>query len=187
MSSGEITDYFDEDGNHQGSMLRAEAEQNNLVIQNVIVFVFNSLGKVWIQKRPMSKNHFPGLWDVSACGAVQSGEKPLDAAGREQEEEMGFSSELHFVETFMNKFTGHDGRPTMRLSHLFVGISEEIPEPNEEVDEFIALPHEELVEYVRLKPDEYIPSFLDEIERAVIAYEELALRANRSDTHEYGG
>lgn len=173
MSSGEITDYFDENGNHQGSMLRAEAEINNLVIQNVIIFVFNSLGKVWIQKRPMSKNHFPGLWDVSACGAVHSGEEPLEAANREQQEEMGFVSELHFVETFMNKFSGHDGHPTQRLSHLFVGISDEIPEPNEEVDEFVILPQDELIERVKTKPDEYIPSFLDEIERAVIAYEEL--------------
>ena len=48
-----------------------------------------------------------------------------------------------------------------------------MPEPNEEVDEFIALPHTALVEKVKAKPDEYIPSFLDEIERAVIAYEEL--------------
>ena len=172
MSTGEITDYFDENGNHQGSMLRVKAEQNNLVIQNVIIFVFNSLGKVWIQKRPMSKNHFPGLWDVSACGAVQSGEAPVDAAKREQLEEMGFNSDLHFVETFQNRFTGHDGRPTQRLSHLFIGISDEVPEANEEVDEFVALPHGELIEKVKAFPNEYIPSFSDEIERAVTAYEE---------------
>jgi len=51
---------------------------------------------------------------------------------------------------------------------------DKVPEPNEEVDEFVAISRSVLVEKVKTKPDEYIPSFLDEIERAVIAYEELS-------------
>jgi isopentenyl-diphosphate delta-isomerase len=110
---------------------------------------------------------------VSACGAVLTAEKALDAAKREQLEEMGFNSELHFVETFMNKFTGQDGQPTQRLSHLFVGISDEIPEANDEVDEFVAVPHAELREQVVKQPAEYIPSFLIELDKATAAYKEL--------------
>lgn len=178
MSSGEITDFFDEQGNHQGSMSRSKAESDNLVIQNVIVFVFNSLGKVWIQKRPMNKNHFPGLWDVSACGAVHRGEQPLEAAKREQLEEMGFNSDLHFVETFMNKFKGHDSLPTQRLSHLFVGVSDETPAPNEEVDEFLAVPHAELRAKVAKEPGSYIPSFLTELDKATAAFIELENNGN---------
>ncbi len=171
MSNKEIIDVVNEEGQVVDTITREEAELNNHTIQNVIVFVFNSLGKVWIQKRPMSKNHFPGLWDVSACGAVLTAEKSLDAAKREQLEEMGFNSELQFVETFMNKFTGHDGQPTQRLSHLFIGISDEIPEPNEEVDEFLAVPHAELRQQIVKDPAKYIPSFLIELDKATAAFE----------------
>lgn len=173
MSCKEIIDVVDDSGQVVDTVSREEAELNNRTIRNVIVFVFNSLGKVWIQKRPMHKNHFPGLWDVSACGAVHTGEKPLDAAKREQLEEMGFSCNLHFVETFMNKFVGHDGLPTQRLSHLFIGISDELPEPNDEVDEFLAIPHAELKKQVVKEPSSYIPSFLVELDKATTAFEEL--------------
>lgn len=167
----EITEIFNADGDIIGTMSREEAEQNNHIIQNVIVFVFNSLGKVWIQKRPMNKNHFPGLWDVSACGAIHAGEDKLQAAEREQAEEMGFVSELHFVETFMNEFSDETGRETrVRLSHLFVGISDELPHDTDEVDEFAALPFTELSKRVDSNPEEYIPSFKLELDKAIEAY-----------------
>jgi isopentenyl-diphosphate delta-isomerase len=166
----EMIDVVDDKGQVIDTITREEAELNNRAIQNVIVFVFSSFGKVWIQKRPKHKNHFPGLWDVSACGAVHSGEKPQDAAEREQLEEMGFTSDLHFVETFINKFIGHNGQPTQRLSHLFVGISEEIPAANDEVDEFQAIPHSKLRKNIVQNQNKYIPSFLIELDKAVAAF-----------------
>lgn len=173
MSSGEILDVVDDEGNIVNTISREEAERDNHTIENVIVFVFNSLGKVWIQKRPMSKKHYPGLWDVSACGAIVSGEDKMAAAQREQLEEMGFASELRFVETFLNVFPDEEGTAMRkRLSHLFIGISDQVPEANDEVDEFLALLHEELRQLVVNKPDEYIPSFLIELDKAVEAYVE---------------
>lgn len=174
MKSQEIIDVVDDQGQVIDTISREEAELNNRTIQNVIVFVFNSVSKVWIQKRPMNKNHFPGLWDASACGAVHAGEQPLDAAWREQLEEMGFNSELLFIETFLNRFTGDDGRPTQRLSHLFISLSNEIPITNEEVEEFLSIQHAELREWVVEKPTEYIPSFLVELDKAITAFEEVA-------------
>jgi len=172
VSDREIIDVVDDAGDVIKTITREEAERDNHIIENVIVFVFNSLGKVWIQKRPTHKKHYPGLWDVSACGAILTGEKPLAAARREQLEEMGFESKLQKVETFMNEFPDEDGSTTRRrLSHLFIGISEEIPQPNEEVDEFLVLPHAELKQRVTDKPGDYIPSFLIELDKAVEAYE----------------
>lgn len=172
MPDNEIIDIFDKEGIYIGSMARHEAERDNHVIQNVIVFVFNSLGKVWIQKRPNKPNkHYPGLWDVSACGAIHTGEEPLAAAKREQQEEMGFVSDLRYVETFMNTFPDEAGKNTrQRLSHLFIGESEELPQPNEEVDEFLATPYKELRQQVIDNPQYYIPSFLLELDKAIAAF-----------------
>jgi isopentenyl-diphosphate Delta-isomerase len=170
----EITEILNADGDIIGTMTREEAEQNNHIIQNVIVFVFNSQGKVWIQKRPIAKKHYPGLWDVSACGAMHAGEDKRKAAEREQAEEMGFVSELHFVETFMNEFPDETGKETrVRLSHLFVGISDEQPHNTEEVDEFRALSYDELSERVKAKPEDYIPSFKVELDKAIDAYKKI--------------
>ncbi len=175
MSAGEVTDVFNEDGDLIGSMSREQAEQDNHIIQNVIVFVFNALGKVWVQKRPMSKKHYPGLWDVSACGALHSGEEPLAAAKREQMEEMGFVSDLKEVETFINVFPDETG-DTMRtrLSHLYIGVSEEIPRLSDEVDEFRSVPFDELRRSVAENPEEYIPSFLLELNKAIAAFSTAA-------------
>lgn len=174
MDKVEMIDVVDENGNVIDTMSREKTEHLNHLIQNVIVFVFNSKGEVWIQKRPMSKKHFPGLWDVSACGAVGSGEKPEIAALRETKEEMGFSPELKFVESFLNVFPGRDGQTYRRLSHLYIGRSEEIPKTNEEVDDFKAVPRAELREQVVKEPDNYIPSFLVELDKATTAFKELS-------------
>lgn len=110
MAQTEMIDVVDESGKVIDTMSLEETEHLNHLIQNVIVFIFNSKGEVWIQKRPMNKKHFPGLWDVSACGAVSSGESPNNAAKRETKEEMGISPKLKFAESFLNVFPGHDGK-----------------------------------------------------------------------------
>ena len=167
MSDFEQVDILDSEGRVTGTMSRAEAEQDNHTTQNVLIFVFNSKDEVWIQKRPMSKKHYPGLWDISACGGIVSGEKPSLAASREQLEEMGFSCPLRHIETFLNIFPAEDGSERRRLSHLYFGESDLIPEVNSEVDEFLAVETSELMRRVQHNPDEYIPSFEIELTKAV--------------------
>jgi len=167
----EMIDVVDENGVVIDTMSREETEDLNHLIQNVIVFIFSPKGEVWIQKRPMHKKHFPGLWDVSACGAVASGEKPEAAAMRETLEEMGLKPKLTYVESFLNEFPGHDNKTFRRLSHLFIGVSDETPKENDEVDEFKRVPYQELDEEIKSHPDQYIPSFLVELEKVIPAYE----------------
>ena len=168
---GEMIDVVDENGVVIDTMSREKTEELNHLIQNVIVFVFNSKGEVWIQKRPMHKKHFPGLWDVSACGAVASGEKPEEAAKRETLEEMGLKPELTFVERFLNVFPGHDNKEFRRLSHIFIGVSDEKPQENDEVDEFKKVLHQELEKQIKSHQDQFIPSFLVELEKVIPTYE----------------
>ena len=55
----------------------------------VHILVFNQRGELFLQKRSMSKDNDPGMWDSSAAGHVDSGESYLDCATREIEEELG--------------------------------------------------------------------------------------------------
>jgi isopentenyldiphosphate isomerase len=57
----------------------------------VHVLVFNGRGEVFLQKRSMAKDNFPGLWDSSASGHVDSGEAYDESAVREVREEIGLT------------------------------------------------------------------------------------------------
>jgi len=170
----ELVDYFDNNGKLLGHCTREESEEKNLITPNAIIFVFNSGGKVWLQKRSMTKKHFPGTWDVSACGAIEHGENPAAAAAREQKEEMGFNCKLHLAERFLNSFPDETNTLTRtRLSYLYVGISDELPRNNHEVDEFALFEAEQIYEEAVKQPEKFVPSMAKELGIALKKYESL--------------
>lgn len=164
----EIVHIYNDKGEVVGSLERNEAEDNNHVIANVIVFVFNSQGHVWVQKRPADKKHFPNMWDVSACGGIESHETPLQAATRETNEETGLLVDLVHVETFVNEFADDSAEYT-RLSHVFIGQSEDTPILSDEVAEFAVWEPSELRTHASANPAQYIPSFVVELDIATKA------------------
>jgi 16S rRNA (adenine1518-N6/adenine1519-N6)-dimethyltransferase len=56
----------------------------------VHILVFDSRGRIFLQKRSMTKDTFPGAWDSSASGHVDSGEDYAACAVRELREELGW-------------------------------------------------------------------------------------------------
>ncbi len=97
----EILDLCDEAGLPLGrTIVRGEKPAPGEYMLLVHVCVFDSLNRMLIQQRQLSKRSYPGLWDVSAGGFVQSGERSVPAACRELHEELGLvrrENELHFV------------------------------------------------------------------------------------------
>ena len=68
---------------------RREVHARGLLHRAVHVLVFNKRGEVFLQKRSMSKDTSPGLWDSSASGHLDSGEDYDYCAVRELREEIG--------------------------------------------------------------------------------------------------
>jgi isopentenyldiphosphate isomerase len=68
---------------------RPEVHRLGLMHRAVHVLVFNSAGQLFLQKRSMSKDRQPGLWDSSSSGHVNSGEEYDHCAIREPGEEIG--------------------------------------------------------------------------------------------------
>ncbi|MCW1908159.1 MAG: NUDIX domain-containing protein, partial [Candidatus Saccharibacteria bacterium] len=128
---------------------------------------------------PMSKNHYPGRWDITACGGVVNGQddSPLEAAVRETAEETGIDGiDLVFVEEFLNEFPGDNGENRRRWSSLFIGITDIKPVANGiEVVQFQSGYPYELREDATTNPDNYVPSFVFEIEKAERAYQNQTL------------
>jgi isopentenyl-diphosphate delta-isomerase len=175
MTDTELLHVMDEQGNTLRTVTREEAERDNHLTPNAIIFIFTPKGEVWVQKRAKTKKHYPGVWDISACGGILHGEKPEESALREMEEEMGFTCELHFVEAFLNEFPGEDGSTRRRLSHLFIGVSDKIPQVNEEVEAFAAVSAAELVKKIQEQPEMYVPSFLMELGKAQTVAKKIGL------------
>jgi isopentenyl-diphosphate delta-isomerase type 1 len=92
-----IEEYFDvvnERDEVIGRERRAEVHRRGLRHRAVHVLVFNARGQVFLQKRSQHKDTFPGAWDSSASGHVESGEDYETCVGRELREELGLVPEV---------------------------------------------------------------------------------------------
>ena len=85
----EIFDVVNDRDEVIGQNTRGEVHRLGLKHRAVHVLVFNRRGEIFLQKRSMRKDTFPGAWDSSASGHLDSGESYDDCAIRELREEIG--------------------------------------------------------------------------------------------------
>lgn len=85
----EIFDIVNERDEVVGQLPRREVHRLGLMHRAVHVLVFNAAGQVFLQKRSMTKDRQPGLWDSSASGHLAAGEDYDACAVRELHEEIG--------------------------------------------------------------------------------------------------
>ena len=85
----EIFDVVNERDEVIGQQTRREVHRRGLLHRAVHVLVFNARGHVFLQKRSMTKDRQPGLWDSSASGHLDAGEAYDHCAVRELREEIG--------------------------------------------------------------------------------------------------
>lgn len=85
----EIFDVVNDRDEVIGNKLRREVHRDGDKHRAVHVLVFNSRGELFLQKRSMSKDTHPGVWDSSASGHLDVGEEYDACAIREAREELG--------------------------------------------------------------------------------------------------
>jgi isopentenyl-diphosphate delta-isomerase type 1 len=85
----EIFDIVNERDEVIGRETRARVHQLGLKHRAVHVLVFNRRGELFLQKRSMKKDTFPGCWDSSASGHLDAGEDYDACVIREMREEIG--------------------------------------------------------------------------------------------------
>jgi isopentenyl-diphosphate delta-isomerase type 1 len=85
----EIFDVVNERDEVIGRLSRAEVHRQALRHRAIHVLIFNARGEIFLQKRSMQKDNFPGRWDSSAAGHLDCGESYDACALREVKEELG--------------------------------------------------------------------------------------------------
>ena len=91
--SEEIFDVVNERDEIIGQATRSEVHRRKLNHRAVHVLVFNRRGELFLQKRSLQKDCFPGRWDSSASGHLDRGEAYDACAVREVWEELGIRLE----------------------------------------------------------------------------------------------
>jgi isopentenyldiphosphate isomerase len=71
---------------------RNEVHRLGLWHKTVHVWIVNSTEMLLFQKRSLSRESFPGRWDVSAAGHIAAGESAVLAAQREVLQELGLQT-----------------------------------------------------------------------------------------------
>ena len=85
----EIFDEVNERDEVIGQRVRSEIHRLKLRHRAVHILVFNDRGELFLQKRSELKDCFPGKWDSSASGHLDTGEEYDECAVRELREEIG--------------------------------------------------------------------------------------------------
>ncbi|TVQ20519.1 MAG: NUDIX domain-containing protein [Spirochaetaceae bacterium] len=156
----EVFDVVDEYDRVVGRALRSRVHGDPSLIHRVAhVLVFDSAGRLYLQKRADDKDVQPGKWDTSVGGHVDAGEEYRDAAVREMREELGISGvEPERLYRYLHR---NDYESEMVTTYRVVWDGQVQPDPSEISDGGFW----ELERIDSTDRSVFTPNFLDELQR----------------------
>ena len=123
----------DEAGKVVGKATRRECHSGSMLMHPVVhLHIFDSQGRLYLQRRSMNKDIQPGKWDTAVGGHVDYGESIEEALHREVREELGITL-FEPIHNFTYSFMSHIERE-MVYSYRTVYEGEIKIDP-EEIDE----------------------------------------------------
>jgi isopentenyl-diphosphate delta-isomerase len=152
-----------------GTEEKLRAHEAGALHRAISVFVFDSHGRVLLQRRARQKYHSAGKWSNTCCSHPRPGESPVDAAHRRLGEEMGIDCALTPAFSFIYRAELDRGLIEHELDHVFVGTFTGAPKPDaREVASWGWMPMLALIADCATVPEEYtawLPTALDEMIR----------------------
>jgi isopentenyl-diphosphate delta-isomerase len=139
-----------------GTMEKVQAHREGVLHRAFSVLIFNDKNEMLIHKRASNKYHCGGLWTNACCSHPRLTEKPIDAAKRRLTEEMGFTCDLKYIDSFIYKADFTNGLTEHEFDHLYIGKYNDAPKPNEEeVEDWKYVSLDEIRKDVVNQPDLY--------------------------------
>jgi isopentenyl-diphosphate delta-isomerase len=118
--------------NQVGLMPKMEAHEKAVLHRAFSVFIFNKKGELMLQQRAAHKYHSPLLWTNTCCSHQRNGETNLDAGTRRLQEEMGFTTAIKEVFSFIYKAPFDNGLTEHELDYVLIGYFDDEPNLNKE-------------------------------------------------------
>ena len=122
----------DEKDNQIGIMPKMEAHEKGLLHRAFSVFIFNENGELLLQQRAKDKYHSPLLWTNTCCSHQRIGESNVEAGRRRLYEEMGFTTDLKEIFSFIYKAPFDNGLTEHELDYVLIGRYDDVPNINKE-------------------------------------------------------
>ncbi|ANW95923.1 isopentenyl-diphosphate delta-isomerase [Wenyingzhuangia fucanilytica] len=144
-----------------GTMEKIEAHEKALLHRAFSVFVFNDAGELMLQQRAADKYHSPLLWTNTCCSHQKVGETNVQAGKRRLQEEMGFSTELKDVCSFIYKAPFDNGLTEHEFDHVLTGVYNDEPNLNpEEAEAYKWMKLEDVKVDIEKNPEIYTAWFI---------------------------
>ncbi len=154
---GEIFDVVDESDVVVRQSSRFEVHRQNWRHRAVHIFVFDSHGQLFLQKRSRWKDKFPSRWDSSAAGHVNAGQDYAETARRELEEELGITADVEEIGAITAcENTGMEFVRLYRTEHDGPFL---LPPAEIESGAFFTL--EQIDQWIAARPIDFAPGFLE--------------------------
>ncbi|MFC4222136.1 isopentenyl-diphosphate Delta-isomerase [Flagellimonas marina] len=143
-----------------GLMPKMEAHEKALLHRAFSVFVMNDKGETMLQQRAKDKYHSPLLWTNTCCSHQRNGESNIEAGKRRLMEEMGFSTELKELFSFIYKAPFDNGLTEHEYDHVMIGSFNSAPNINpKEVADWKWMHPEDIKKDISKNPDHYTAWF----------------------------
>ena len=143
-----------------GLMPKMEAHEKAVLHRAFSVFIFNSKNELMLQQRAAHKYHSPLLWTNTCCSHQRDGESNIEAGTRRLGEEMGFTTDLKEVTSFIYKAPFDNGLTEHEFDHVMTGFYEMDPDINkEEVEDWKWMSVDAVKSDIELNPEIYTAWF----------------------------
>jgi len=77
-----------------GALVRSEMKKIEPICRVTYILIFNDINELLVQKRTMTKDLYPGLYDFAAGGVIMFNESYEESARRELKEELGIAAQM---------------------------------------------------------------------------------------------
>lgn len=159
----------DTNDNALGTMEKMEAHEKGVLHRAFSILLFDSAGKLLLQKRSKNKYHSSGLWTNTCCSHPLPGETLEEATRRRLQEEMGIDLQPAYSYTFIYKAALDSNLTEHELDHVFIGTYDGTPSVNrKEVEDWKYVDLTWLKDDILKNPDDYTVWF-----RMIVNHPEL--------------
>ncbi len=160
MEKEELVVLVNENNKQIGLMPKMEAHQKAVLHRAFSVFVLNDKNELMLQQRAADKYHSPLLWANTCCSHQRENETNIEAGNRRLQEEMGFTTDLKELFSFVYKAPFDNGLTEHELDHVMIGYYNEEPIINpDEVEAWKWMDIDEVRKDIQQNPDIYTAWF----------------------------